>query len=181
LDSHATLINSGESAVKIKYVTAAIILALVCAVSVLLTSCAHGPTKETLEAVMALKKIQAATQVGVSYQQYGLLLIEAKAKTNEATAALPDGALKTDLTTTMDSYADAGTVWGIKIQRYSLHDDGSEPDKSLIAKYQIPVAPDKYTKRFAVDADDALQIIWRRADTHLAEVSKLVGQEPVKP
>ena len=160
---------------RIKPLSAAIILALSGAVSVLLTSCAHGPTKETLDAVAALKKIQAATQVGVSYQQYGLLLIEAKAKTNEATAKLPDGALKTDLTTAMDSYADAGTVWGIKIQRYSLYGDGSEPDKSLIAKYQLPVAPDKYTKRVSVDGDDALQIIWRRADTHLTQVSKFLS------
>ncbi len=159
---------------RIKSLSAAIILALSGAVSVLLTSCAHGPTKETLEAVAALKKIQAATQVGVSYQQYGLLLIEAKAKTNEATAALPDGALKTDLTTAMDSYADAGTVWGIKIQRYSLHDD-TQPDKSLIDKYQMPVVPVKYFKRAEVDGDEALQIIWRRADTHLTQISKFLA------
>jgi hypothetical protein len=36
-----------------------------------LCACANRLTKETAEAVSALKKIQAGTQVGINYQEYG--------------------------------------------------------------------------------------------------------------
>ncbi len=80
-----------------------------------LFSCAKAPTKETTEAVAALQKLQAATQVGVNYQTYGQLLIEAKAKVNEAVKSLPDGELKTEMSGAMDSYADAATVWASRL------------------------------------------------------------------
>lgn len=171
--------------------TATLILILSSALSVLLTSCVQGPTKETLDAVAALKKIQAGTQVGVSYEQYGQLLVEAKAKTNEAVRSLPEGSLKTELTGAMDAYADAATVWNLKITNNSLSDRGFH---GLIAKYHIPVSTSKIALRPQPDGslksvdvgggpaianpDEALKIIWLRADTHLEQISKLVGQEP---
>ena len=99
---------------KIKSLTLPIILISLIAVSMFLFSCAKAPTKETTEAVAALQKLQAATQVGVNYQTYGQLLIEAKAKVNEAVKSLPDGELKTEMSEAMDSYADAATVLGQK-------------------------------------------------------------------
>lgn len=75
------------------------------------------------------RSYRAATQVGVNYQTYGQLLIEAKAKVNEAVKSLPDGELKTEMSRAMDSYADAATVWGRKIEGHNLYGDNSEPDK----------------------------------------------------
>src|SRR5262249_54764044 len=78
-------------------------------------SCGRISAKErsALEAaVKALRKIEAATQVGVNYQQYGQLLIDGKAQVNESSAVISDGKLKQDINWTMDAYADAGTVWG---------------------------------------------------------------------
>ena len=173
---------------KTRTFTVALILTLSSALGVLLTSCVQGPTKETLDAVAALKKIQAGTQVGVSYEQYGQLLVEAKAKTNEAVRSLPEGSLKTELTAAMDAYADAATVWNLKVTNNSL------TDRNLIAKYNIPVSTSKMALRpqpdgslKAVDVGggpaianpgEALKIIWLRANTHLEQISKLVGQEP---
>ena len=94
----------------IKRHTAATIFTLSIAVIPLLLSCTKPPSKETTEAVAALQKFQAATQVGVNYQTYGQLLIEAKAKVNDAMKSLPDGELKTEISGAMDSYADADTV-----------------------------------------------------------------------
>jgi hypothetical protein len=164
--------------VRIKSFTSVIIV-LSSAIA-LLTSCAQGPSKETLDAVVALKKIQAGTQVGLNYQQYGQLLIEAKAKTNEAVRKLPDGSLKTELTGAMDAYADAATVWSLKIKGGYLLSDDSEPDMTLITKYHIPVSASKYSQGKIAGFDEAFQIMWRRADAHLVEVSKLVGQEPAQ-
>ena len=106
-----------------------VILTIVCAV---LCACgANRPTKETTEAIAALKKIQAGTQVGINYQEYGRLLIQAKAKVNDAAQSLPEGGLKTEITGAMDSYADASTIWGIKIKIQNLRAD-SEPGKTLM-------------------------------------------------
>ncbi len=40
------------------------------------------------------KEMYAQPSVGVNYQQYGSLVIDAKASVNEASAVLPDGELK---------------------------------------------------------------------------------------
>jgi hypothetical protein len=48
----------------------------------------------------------------VSYQQYGPLVVDAKAEVNEALASLPSSELKSQLNAAMDAYADAGTAWG---------------------------------------------------------------------
>ena len=68
----------------------------------------HPP--EAYEALASLRKFQAATQVGVSYLQYGQLLIEAKDKTNAASRVLSDGPLESEIQAAMDAYADAGQV-----------------------------------------------------------------------
>lgn len=159
---------------KIKSLTLPIILISLMTVSMFLFSCAKAPTKETTEAVAALQKLQAATQVGVNYQTYGQLLIEAKAKVNDAMKSLPEGELKTEMSGAMDSYADASTVWGIKIDRHNLYGDNSEPDKTLIAKYSIPVEPAKYGSPPSADPTKAMQIIWLRADIHLKQIDTIV-------
>lgn len=138
----------------------------------LFTSCSQAPSKESLDAIAALQKIQAGTQVGINYQNYGQLLIEAKAKTNEAVRLLPDGQLKDEFNGAMDAYADAAKAWGVKIEGHQLHDN-YEPGKSLIQKYQLPMSEPKYGSR-DVDPGTALQLIWLRADLHLQEVAKLL-------
>src|SRR5438046_598475 len=75
------------------------------------------------EAVAALRKVHAATQVGVNYQQYGMLVIEAKDKVNNANATLPDGDLKNKLNAAMEAYTDAGQAWGAKVSNLSLKPD----------------------------------------------------------
>jgi hypothetical protein len=123
------------------------------------------PSKESLAAIEALHKMQAATQVGVNYQEYGRLLIEAKAKTNDAIRSLPDGPLRNEISATMDAYADAAHVWGVKIAGHKLF------ESNLISKYSIPLKDTEY--RFA-DPDDALQYIWLNADSHLTQITKLL-------
>src|SRR5207253_2435051 len=68
------------------------------------------------DAIKALGRIEAAVEVGVNHQQYGQLVIDAKAVVNEAERTLPSGELLTALTETIDAYRDAGTVWSHKIR-----------------------------------------------------------------
>jgi hypothetical protein len=129
--------------------------------------------KAVSEALSALQKVQAATEVGVSYQQYGIILIDAKAKVNEASSKITDDSLKKLLNEPMDAYADAQMFWGYKIKDTSVSAKGILPDgrdiKTLISKYKIKPDGDY------VDKDDAMQGCWLYASTQLkkaVEVSK---------
>jgi len=136
---------------------------------VLLISCSGAAPKAGKDALDSLRRVQAAVQVGVNYQQYGELLMDAKAKTNAASRALPDGPIKTELNSVIDAYLDASRVWQFKIDNRLL-DRNSEPDRSLIAKYSLPVKEYNNVAR----PDEALQVIWRFADMHINEAGKLL-------
>ncbi len=127
------------------------------------------------EAIAALQKVQAATQVGVNYQNYGQLVIEAKAQVNKANSLLSDSGLKTELNQAMDAYADAALAWSFKFQpeARSLAPylfPNIEPGKTLIPKYSLPIT-DKDLNTIKVD--EALQFIWVTADSHIAKANSL--------
>src|SRR5262249_3403501 len=67
------------------------------------------------DAIKALGRIEAAVQVGVNFQQYGQLVIDAKAAVNEAKRTLPAGKLLASLSMCMVAYQDANTVWDLKV------------------------------------------------------------------
>ncbi len=104
-------------------------------------------------ATKELGRIEAAVQVGVSYQNYSKLVIDAKAATNEASRTLPTCDLRTRISEAMDAYADAGTVWNDKI----FHRERGV-DSAIIARYEL---------KSDEDPDVALQLIWAVADSKL--------------
>lgn len=63
------------------------------------------------QAIEALQKIRAATEIGVSRFEYKRLLIEAKPKVEAAKLKLPSGNLKSKLDTAMFFYEEAGRSW----------------------------------------------------------------------
>jgi len=124
------------------------------------------------EALKALRKIEAATQVGVSYQQYGQLVIDAKAQVNEATAILPEGELKKELETATDAYSDAGRVWSAAIARELF--PGDEVSKYLKSKYNIEVARPISDGHEREQRSAILNVIWAIGRLHLEKASSLV-------
>ena len=86
----------------------------------LITACSKN--SEAKEALKALRKIEAATEVGVTYQQYRQLLIEAQAEVNEAKAKLPDGEPKAGLSAVMEMYGAVGDLWGQQIKKDNMDD-----------------------------------------------------------
>jgi len=147
----------------------------------LLVSCGGLSGKQKTaasEAVAALRKVHAATEVGVNYQQYGMLIVEAKDKVNNANAALPDGELKDRLNAAMDAYADAGQVWGIKINGPNLQPD-KEPGATLMRKYGLkPQTIDRVSPPLVVIyPDDAMQTMWGAAMGHLLLAQKQLEEQ----
>jgi hypothetical protein len=141
-------------------------------VLILVTACRtkqYDP--EAYEALASLRKIQAATQVGVNYQHYGQLLIEAKDKANAASRVLPDGPLQAEIDAAMDAYVDAGQVWEAKTRAHLNNTE--EPGRTLLHKYSIKT--DQYGNiENEEDMKKALLTIWLNADSHLKKISELL-------
>ena len=87
-------------------------------------SCDNKQDNYFTDALNALKKIDAAHQVGCNYTTFGQLVIDAQAKTNLANEKLPNGELKTELNQTMKSYADCYKYWGKLIDADISASDG---------------------------------------------------------
>jgi hypothetical protein len=120
------------------------------------------------DAIKALGRIEAAVEVGVNYQQYGQLVIDAKAVVNDATRTLPAGEMSTNLTEAIEAYADAGAVWGKKIEFPTLGLRGSFGDGAIISRYNLQV-DDKQQAAYS----KAMQIIWGVGATKLAKARSL--------
>jgi hypothetical protein len=145
----------------------------------LMTACGGGLSSEQRgaanDALKALRKVEAATQVGVNYQQYGQLAIDAKAAVNQAVAALPDGELKSEIVAAMEAYADAGDAWGAAIndKLYS----GSKLAGDLKQKYDF----DYQRANAALSKDDLkslmLSTIWGTARDRLNKATSLLDKK----
>lgn len=150
--------------------------AIVVILTQLLTACSDKQQAAAGEAIASLRKIEAAIQVGVSYQQYGILLIDAKSKVNDANAVLPDGELKNKLNAAMDAYVEAGQVWGIKINGPNLLPD-REPGATLMRKYSLKPHTVSSLSLTYIDPDEAMQAAWGTAMGHLLLAQKQLEEQ----
>jgi hypothetical protein len=67
------------------------------------------------QAFKTLRKIMAATEVGVNMMEYGKLVIDAKAAMNDAIPNISDIELKKEVQESMQSYVDALKAWNLSI------------------------------------------------------------------
>ncbi len=122
-------------------------------------------------AVSDLGKVNAATEVGVNYQQYGSLLISAQASVNNANRIIKRGPMRDALNRTMQAYADAATIWKFKINHsYTLIKPGAS-EWELVTKYGANKIGSSASD--AEYADTVLQRIWSDASSSFGEVEKL--------
>lgn len=124
------------------------------------------------DAIRALRKIEAATQVGVNYQLYGQMVIDAKAQVNEATAKLPDGELKSELISAIDAYAEAGQAWGATISD-ELYPD-SKLANDLKAHYDIQIELTYGESEKKQQRSVILSTIWAVARKRVDKASSLL-------
>jgi hypothetical protein len=125
------------------------------------------------DAIKALARIEAAVQVGVNYQQYGQLVIDAKAVVNETARVLQEGEILTNLSDAMDAYRDAGRVWNHKI-RITSFGLLKKYDGDLISRYDLPLRVVGGMEEEQADPATAMQIIWAVADKKLAKARSLL-------
>lgn len=115
-------------------------------------------------AISSLGKLAAAIDVGITYADYGSLLIDAKAQIDAANLILPEGNLKSELNASLDAFVDAREVWKAKRDRETLFPN-YEPGKTLVSKYSLETKVD-WQDDTVVDPDYAMQAIWKVAKDH---------------
>jgi SUMO ligase MMS21 Smc5/6 complex component len=130
-----------------------------------------------MDTFRSLLKIQSATEVGVNYQKYGELLIDAKTFVNEATLIISDGTIKKMFNTVIEEYTDAIKIWKHKIDGSSTLNVDEDQWNSMIKKYSIPTEKRSYGTY--ADADMGMQLIWAKATTDLYSLWTLI-QSPDK-
>lgn len=147
-------------------------LIITCSILILSAACTKPLPHEAHDALASLRKIQASTEVGVNYQQYSSLLIDAQDKVNNATRVLGDGPVRTEITLTMESYKDARDVWQEKLEGETQLTSVTDPGKILIPKYSLKTTSEYHYQ--VCDADKALHAIWFDANLRLEKLSKLI-------
>jgi hypothetical protein len=117
------------------------------------------------EAFKALRKVKAATEVGINMGDYGKLVVDAKAAVNEVTDQITDMGLKMEVETAMQAYADGLTVYNLfqKEKGDLLFIGESNPQaKQLNNMYRFMRERNGFVER-----QQALTAIWHVASIHL--------------
>ncbi|MDX6498994.1 MAG: hypothetical protein QOG23_2254 [Blastocatellia bacterium] len=154
-----------------------------------LVACSDNSAKQkavATDALKALRKMDTATDVGVSYMQYGPMLIEAKTSVNDALSGLPDGQLKDELNAAIEAYSDANTLWrltnneGIKLSG-PLEGTVTVPSSAeqIVKKYHVPdIFGTVHDEGNAgvVSKQSALSAIWKVARSHIDTASSLIAK-----
>ncbi|MFN2517263.1 MAG: hypothetical protein ABR556_13730, partial [Pyrinomonadaceae bacterium] len=134
----------------------------------------------TNDSLKSLRKVDAATQVGVSYVQYGSLLIDAQAQVNEALPLLPNTQFKNEIKMAVEAYNDAYLAWQIANKQgfiISPAPSGLIDSTELVRKYSLPPSVFSSGESIYVIREDALTTIWRAARTHIDRASSLLNQK----
>ena len=93
-------------------------------------------TASVREALRALRRLNSAVDVGVSFVQYSQLLVEVKGIVDEALASIPTGELRNEITLAMQAYGDAGQAWSAMISGDYL--TRLNVRRMLAERYQVP-------------------------------------------
>lgn len=141
----------------------------------------HTNVKEGLK---ALRMMASATEVGISFEEYGRRIIDVKTMVDTCLTNLPESDLKKEMELSVAAYVDAGKAWNEFVRRRrSVNEDSLYPDSDRYAdglqkKYQIPTETLEVSgsaiKPFRVMTGSAiLNTIWSAAKAHLAKAEKL--------
>ena len=128
-------------------------------------------------ALKALRKLAAATEVGVTKQVYGERLIDVKVEVSENLQEIPAGVLKTEIQADMDAYADAASIWDDSFEYKYIAVLLVGPPGEIIKKYSIPVATYEGDLRETTQEDRSLILstIWGAARKRMDKATALLG------
>jgi len=134
-------------------------------------------------ALRALRKLGGATEIGISFQEYGSRLIDIKNEVDEATSRIPASDLKNELTSAMEAYVDAGQAWN-QMLRYDFMLPNTALGLTLISKYSLQareLVPGNRST-LALPRDYVLSAVWAAARAHIDRANSLMNSpQPSAP
>lgn len=122
------------------------------------------------DALQALETIDAAIEIGVSYQKYTSLLADVNASVNRAERGLPPSEFVSSLVDAMDAYKHVAELWAFKIKYDNI---GAKLSSSyadhaaIIAKYGGTAG-----LKDGADTDFAMQTLWGYSSGKLRDARK---------
>ncbi|MFN3385876.1 MAG: hypothetical protein ACK42Y_04740 [Candidatus Thermochlorobacter sp.] len=139
------------------------------------------PPESLTFAMKELHKMQAATEVGITLQEYSSRLIDLKASVDEALRQVSDPELKRELRFAVEAYSDGLDLWNRQLNtRYPLKQSGDmlrEEAKDICEKYGIKEFSTSTGGAEIVNGKKALNFIWFFAKTAIEKADKLVAKQ----
>lgn len=133
-----------------------------------------APPQAAVDALKRLRKIAGATEIGITYQEYGSRLIDLKADIDDLLTQVPNGELKKEIGRAMEAYIDALTIWRL-MTGYDFEISSFGIGKTLQEKYSIP--QEQVTENagmMIIRKQPALNTIWFSANTHINNASRML-------
>ena len=149
----------------------------------LLAACGGLSSKQRAavdDALKAMRKIEASTQVGVGFQRYGEFLTDVQAAVNETNTLLPEGELKKSLSAARECYVDAHNGWQQSFDRQKTVGDGTltiytDIGQYLSRKYNLPWEDTILGHPKGISRQNTLNKIWAAASVHLNQAASLAS------
>ena len=115
--------------------------------------------------VKALRKLSAATDIGISYANYMPLLAQVKAEVEDVLPATKNGNFMASTEMCLLQYQTAAAIWQLYWR-----------DDTIYSKKIINTAVEDYgvKRQKAIKRDDFLSAIWTKARTHFNDVNALL-------
>ncbi len=120
-----------------------------------------------------LRKLAAATEVGVNFDQYSALVIEAKAEIEENLDSLPDSALKDELRFALGAFVDAKLIWN-EATRYDFILADSEIGNYVKVKYGLEPMANSFSGPRFFNRSPLLSELWKLGKLRLDRANRLL-------
>ncbi len=112
-------------------------------------------------AIKALRRVEAATDIGTNRAEYNSRLADAKTEFGDSTSNIKDPQISAELSKAMEAYTDAAHLWSAEPLQFA------DLVVALREKYDLP------RDVMGLDKRADVQIIWKAASAHIDEASRL--------
>lgn len=137
-------------------------------------------------ALKPLRKLKAATEVGVSYIEYQKRLIDTKAEVEDQLRSVPTGPLKERIAGALEAFEEGSTVWR-EVIHYKYKSILKKSDTyKIVTKYNLPWKDGrKYSEVGGTEKTVWMMGIWMIASNRIAVADALLdaatnGAPPAK-
>lgn len=136
--------------------------------------------ESVLTAMRELRKMQAATEVGITFQAYSARLIDLKASVDEALRQDISPDLKRELRFAIEAYTDALDLWNRQLStRYPSKDKDEmlrDEAKDICEKYGIQEFSPSTSGADILNSRKALTFIWTFAKAAIEKAEQIVAK-----